>query len=196
METIALYARASVSEEDLKGQIDNLEKYPDYSKYKVIKFYESISGIINPKERKEFIKMEEQIIKKEINIVVVNSLDRLSRNVEDMIETIKNFEKYGVKLVSLREHLEADTKTAMGKFMVTLLGAFAELDRKWIIEKLQQGRKIAMLTGKTKTGKPCHREKLKLNVEEIRRRRNDGESLKKIADSMGVSASTIYGRIK
>ena len=31
---------------------------------------------------------------------------------------------------------------------------------------------------------------------EIKRRRNDGESLKKIGDSMGVSASTIYGRIK
>lgn len=194
MESIALYARASISEEDLKVQVDNLTKYPDYSKYQVLEFFESVSGIVNPNTRPKFNQMIELIRKKQINIVVVNSLDRLSRSVEDMITTIKDFEKYGVKLVSLREKIDVDTTTAMGKFMLTMIGAFAELDRKWIIEKLQMGRKLSMKTGKTKTGNPCHRKKIILDINQIRKLR-ENQSLSQIAKLLNVSPVTIYNRL-
>ncbi len=70
---------------------------------------------------------------KEVDTIVVYKLDRLCRNTLDMLNLIQKFEKYGVSFHSITEKI--DTKTAMGKFFITVLSALAQMERDQISER-------------------------------------------------------------
>lgn len=69
----------------------------------------------------------------EVSHVIVLRLDRISRSVRDLIDLLEEFEKHGVAFVSVQESL--DTGSTMGRFVYTLLGAVAELERATIADR-------------------------------------------------------------
>ncbi len=70
---------------------------------------------------------------KKIQGVIVYKLDRLSRRVLDTLNLIELFDKYGVAFHSITERI--DTKTAMGRFFITILSALAQMERDLISER-------------------------------------------------------------
>jgi site-specific DNA recombinase len=62
-----------------------------------------------------------------VEAVIVLKLDRISRSVRDLLDLLETFQKHGTSFVSVTESL--DTSSSMGKFVLTLLGAVAELER-------------------------------------------------------------------
>lgn len=78
--------------------------------------------------------------------VVVKSIDRLSRSTKDLLEIVEQIRTAQANLNIL--DLNIDTSTAMGKCVLTILGAIAELDRKTIKERTAEGIAIAKAAGK------------------------------------------------
>jgi DNA invertase Pin-like site-specific DNA recombinase len=78
--------------------------------------------------------------------LMIWKLDRLGRSVVDVLETVKVLTDDDIKIVSLTENL--DGRTAMGKFVLTLLAAFAEMERNLIVERTQAGLRAAKERGK------------------------------------------------
>lgn len=80
--------------------------------------------------------MEEiiQLVKdRKIKGIIVYKLDRLSRKVIDTLNLIEQFDRHGVAFHSITERI--DTKTAMGKFFITILSALAQMERDLISER-------------------------------------------------------------
>ena len=100
--------------------------------------------------RPELQKMMEYVRKGDI--VIVESNSRFARNTRDLLELVERLTAKGVEFVSRKEAI--DTTTPTGKFMLTVFGAVAELEREYILQRQREGIAIAKEQGKYKGRRP------------------------------------------
>jgi len=84
--------------------------------------------------------------------LIVDSISRFARNTKDLLELVEQLNDKGVEFVSLKERI--DTTTPTGKFMLTVFGAVAQLERDYIHERQAEGIAIAKEQGKYRGRKP------------------------------------------
>lgn len=101
-------------------------------------------------DRPEFKAMLEFV--REGDVLCVESFSRLSRSTRDLLGTVEVLTRKGVTLVSDKEHV--DTSTPQGRFMLTVFGALAELERENTLQRQREGIEIAKAAGKYKGRKP------------------------------------------
>lgn len=80
--------------------------------------------------------------------VIVESISRFARNTKDLLTLIDLLAEKGVDFVSKKENI--DTTTPTGKFMLTVFGAVAELEREYILQRQREGIAVAKAQGKYK----------------------------------------------
>lgn len=100
--------------------------------------------------RPELQKMMEYVRKGDT--VIVESISRFARNTRDLLELVEKLTAKGVEFVSRKDAI--DTTTPTGKFMLTVFGAVAELEREYILQRQREGIAIAKEQGKYKGRKP------------------------------------------
>ena len=122
------------------------------------------------------------------DVLLVTRLDRLARSTRDLLNTLAAITGSKAGFRSLGDTW-ADTTTAYGRLMLTVLGGLAEFERDLIRARTGEGRERAKARG-VKMGRPP---KLTLHQqrEAIRRRDRGDESLAEIGRSYNVSAATI-----
>ena len=130
------YARVSSFDQNLDSQIEQLRN----AKVDQI-VHEKISGVLEQKGKLD--QLLNQLIKGDT--LVVTRMDRLGRNTKQLLELTEELEKRGIHLVIL--NLGIDTRTPSGKFILTVMSAFSELDRTMIKEKQQAGIAVAKRKG-------------------------------------------------
>ena len=101
-------------------------------------------------ERPELIRMMEFV--RVGDTIVVESIIRFARNTRDLLELVERLTAKGVEFVSRKEAI--DTTTPSGKFMLTIFGAVAELDREYILQRQKEGIAIAKANGIYKGRQP------------------------------------------
>lgn len=89
---------------------------------------------------------------REGDIVVVESISRLAGNTKDLLSLIDKFTEQGVGFISQKESI--DTSSPTGKFILTVFGAMAELEREYILQRQAEGIAIAKANGVYKGRKP------------------------------------------
>ena len=77
--------------------------------------------------------------------VITESISRIARNTKDLLSIVDTLTQKGVHFVSLKESI--DTSSPQGKFMLTVFGAMAELERENILERQREGIAIAKENG-------------------------------------------------
>ena len=87
--------------------------------------------------------------------VIVESISRFARNTRDLLELVETLAEKEVDFVSKKESI--DTTTPSGKFMLTVFGAVAELERDYILQRQREGIAIAKQRGVYKGRKPIER---------------------------------------
>ena len=172
------YARVSTDGRTLEGQLSVLKSIGCSTVFK-----EKISG--SRADRKQLHRLIASLAQGDT--VVVTRLDRLARSTRDLLNVLATFTERGAGFRSLGDNW-ADTTTAHGRLMVTVLGGLAEFERDLIRSRTSEGRARALAKGVRLGRKPKltahqHREAL--------RRREAGETLTDIARSYNVSHSTI-----
>lgn len=127
------------------------------------------------------------------DVVYVESISRTARNTKDLLNIIEELQKKKVEFVSLKENI--DTSTPQGKFMLTVFGALAELERDQILERQAEGIAIAKAQGKYKGRKPMQidREKFDAMVSQYK---NGEISAVRIMKTFNITATTFYRWIK
>jgi DNA invertase Pin-like site-specific DNA recombinase len=121
------------------------------------------------------------------DVLMITRLDRLARSTRDLLNVLDQVARAGATFKSLADSW-ADTTTAHGRLILTVLGGLAEFERELIRARTGEGRARAKARG-VHMGRP-----LKLNAyqrKEARDRRDKGETLVDIARSYGVSHMTI-----
>lgn len=84
--------------------------------------------------------------------VIVESISRFARNTRDLLELVERLSEKHVEFVSKKEAI--DTTTPSGKFMLTIFGAVAELEREYILQRQREGIAVAKRQGKYHGRKP------------------------------------------
>lgn len=80
------------------------------------------------------------------DVLVVESLSRVSRSTKDLLNIFDDFEHRGIKLVSLKENI--DTSTPTGKLLVTVLSAICQFERDLTVQRTREGLKASRARGR------------------------------------------------
>ncbi|HCV0433495.1 TPA: recombinase family protein [Staphylococcus aureus] len=121
--------------------------------------------------------------------IVVWRLDRLGRNMEDLITLVNELNERGVSFHSLEENITMDKSSSTGQLLFHLFAAFAEFERNLILERSSAGRIAARARGRY-GGRP---EKLnKQDLKLLKTLYDNGTPIKTIAEQWQVSRTTIY----
>ena len=123
--------------------------------------------------------------------VVVESISRFARNTKDLLELVEQLTCKGVEFVSKKEAI--DTTTPSGKFMLTIFGAVAELEREYILQRQAEGIAIAKEQGIYKGRQPIVRPEFEHIV---RLWRNGTITAAEAMKRLNMKPSTFYRRVK
>ena len=122
--------------------------------------------------------------------VVVHSMDRLARNLDDLRRVVQGLTKRGVRIEFIKEHLVfTGEDSPMANLMLSVMGAFAEFERALIRERQREGIALAKRRGAYRGRKRSLNHE---QVAEVRRRIEAGEAKAKIARDFGISRETLY----
>lgn len=139
-----LYVRISSLEQNLDRQLNNSNDY-NY----VIE--DKCSGAIPFFEREGGRKIEKLISKNEITSLYVHQIDRLGRNLLDILNTINFFNKKGICIHIIQQGLKTlnddGSENPIAKMTISILGVVAEMERNLIKERQKEGILIAKAKG-------------------------------------------------
>ena len=124
---------------------------------------------------------------REGDVLTVWKLDRLGRNTQHVLTVVDDLTSRGIGFRSLTEGLH--TEGAMGKAMLTIMAAFAQLERDTMIERTRAGLAAAAANGR-KGGRPRKVDDAAAN--KARSLRDKGVNATDIAKMLGVSRATVY----
>lgn len=123
--------------------------------------------------------------------VVVESISRFARNTRDLLELVEKLTTKGVEFISKKEAI--DTTTPTGKFMLTIFGAVAELEREYILQRQAEGIAIAKAQGVYKGRQPIVRPEFE---QVVRLWRSGKLTAVEAQRRLDMKPSTFYRRVK
>ena len=143
-------------------------------------------------ERTELKKMLSFV--REGDVVITESISRIARNTKDLLSIVEELTSNGVGFVSLKETI--DTRTPQGKFMLTVFGAMAELERDNLLQRQAEGiAEAKKIPGKYAGRKPATIDEKKFR--EMCQRWKAGEiTAVSIQKAFGITAPTFYKKAK
>ncbi len=175
--------RVSTVDQHPETQLLDLRQMAAQRGYEIIQEYtDRISGV--KAKRPGLDQMMADARHGRFDVVLVWASDRIARSVKHFLEVLDELNRLGIEYVSLRENI--DTGGPLGRAIIVIVAAIAELERSLIIERVRAGMRRAKLDG-THIG----RNPLVLDHEAIRRERCQGQSLRKIAKGHRISAATV-----
>ena len=125
--------------------------------------------------------------------VVVESISRIARNTRDLLSIVSELTEKGVEFVSLKENI--DTTTPQGRFILTVFGALAELERENILERQREGIEIAKSEGKYKGRKPIDYDEAQMKALCKKWRASEITATAAMKE-LGLKPNTFYRRVK
>ena len=127
---------------------------------------------------------------REDDVLVVHSMDRLARNLEDLRRIVRELTGKGIRVEFVKENLTfAGDDSPMNTLLLSMLGAVAEFERSMILERQREGIAIAKAAGKYKGRKASLSQ---TQASELLERVAQGESVTALATEYGVSRQTVY----
>jgi DNA invertase Pin-like site-specific DNA recombinase len=181
----AIYARCSTTEQHPEAQLGPLRAWVAAHGHEVVEYVDE--GESGAKARRPALDaMMAAVRRGEVQIVAVAALDRLGRDVANLLAIAGELKDRGVQLVSLREGI--DMHSPMGRAMLALLGIVAQLERDWIRERVAAGLAAAKGRG-VRCGRPP-----KLDADRAaraRRMRDAGASMRYVARVLGCSRAAV-----
>ncbi|WP_163831140.1 recombinase family protein [Spartinivicinus ruber] len=122
--------------------------------------------------------------------VVVHSMDRLARNLDDLRRVVRGLTDKNVSVSFIKENLTfTGEDSPMATLMLSVMGAFAEFERSLIKERQREGIALAKQKGVYKGRKKALSTE---DVEQLKARVAAGEAKAKIARDLGISRETLY----
>lgn len=183
MKRAALYLRVSTLDQHPENQRLDLLALARQRGYQVVAEYEDrISGA--KAKRPGLDRLLADARRGRCDVVLVWAFDRLARSVRHFLEVLDELNHLNVEFVSCRENI--DTGGPLGRAMVVILSAIAELERNLIIERVRAGMRRAKLDGRR-----IGRAPLEVDRAAVLRDRARGLSLSELAKAHRVSRSSI-----
>jgi DNA invertase Pin-like site-specific DNA recombinase len=180
----ALYMRVSSVDQHPETQLYDLRQMAAQRGLEIVQEYtDRISGA--KARRPGLDDLMRDARRGRFDVVLAWSADRIARSVKHFLEVLDELNRLQIEFVSFREQI--DTGGPLGRAIVVIIGAIAELERNLIIERVRAGMRRARLEGRHIGRRP-----LELDRAAIIRDRQRGQSLGQLARNHGASRATIH----
>ena len=184
MKRAALYLRVSSVDQNPETQLYDLRQMAAQRGYQIVaEVTDKISGV--KARRPGLDSLMQDARRGRFDVVLVWASDRIARSVKHFLEVLDELNRLGIEFVSFREQI--DTGGPLGRAIVVIIGAIAELERNLIIERVRAGMRRARLEGRHIGRRP-----LELDRAAILRDRQHGQSLGQLARNYSTSRATIH----
>lgn len=185
----AIYARVSTRDQSPDMQLEALRQYAKQRQFEIFDEYidHGVSGAKS--KRPELDRLMTDARRRLFDAFLVWRFDRFARSTKHLTDALQEFRSLGVNFISYQEAI--DTSTPMGEAMFTIIGAMAQLERDIIRERVQAGVDRARAKGK-RLGRPP----IYADAGEVKRLREKGVSIRKIAKRLRLSPSKVQRVLK
>src|SRR3954452_9251864 len=184
MKRAALYMRVSTFDQHPETQLYDLRQLATARGLTIVTEYtDTISGARSKGPGLD--DMMNDVPRARFDVVLVWACDRVARSTRHFLEVLDELNHLNVEFISFREQI--DTGGPLGRAVVIIVGAIAELERNLIIERVRAGMRRAKLEGRHIGRRP-----LVLDRAAILRDRQRGQSLGQIARSHRISRATVH----
>jgi DNA invertase Pin-like site-specific DNA recombinase len=183
MKRAALYMRVSTLDQHPETQLYDLRQMAGQRGYEIVEQYEDrISGAKARRPGLDGLMRDAR--RGRFDVVLVWASDRIARSTKHFLEVLDELSRLNIEFISFREQI--DTGGPLGRAVVVIIGAIAELERSLIVERVRAGMRRARLEGRHIGRKP-----LDLDHAAICRDRCRGQSLRQIARCYRISTATV-----
>ncbi len=178
-----IYTRVSTGDQHPETQLYDLRELAKQRRYEIVREYtDTISGAKSKRPGLDQLLADGR--RHRFDVVLVAAFDRVARNVRHFLEVLDELSHLNIEFVSLRENI--DTGGPLGRAMVVIVGAIAELEKSLIVERVRAGMRRAKLEGRR-----IGRAPLTVDRAAIVRDRLAGLSLTVVAKKHRVSRATV-----
>jgi DNA invertase Pin-like site-specific DNA recombinase len=179
----ALYLRVSTIDQHPETQLHDVRGLAAQRGFQIVAEYtDTISGA--KAKRPGLNQLLCDARRGKFDIVLVWAFDRIARSVRHFLEVLDELNHLNVEFVSFRENI--DTGGPLGRALVVIIGAIAELERSLIVERVRAGMRRAKLEGRHIGRRP-----LEIDRTAVLRDRALGKSLGEIAKLHQISKTTV-----
>ena len=183
MKRAVLYMRVSSVDQHPETQLHDLRQMAAQRGYQVIQEYtDRISSV--KARRPGLVDLMRDARRGKFDVVLVWACDRIARSTRHFLELLDECNHLNIEFVSFRESI--DTSGPLGRAVVVIIGAIAELERNLIIERVRAGMRRAKLEGRH-----IGRQPIAVDREAIHHDRCRGQSLRQIARCHRISTATV-----
>src|SRR5207302_3548969 len=188
MKRTALYLRVSTLDQHPETQLHDLRQLAQQRGLEIVSTYTdylSSTKIRRPKLEQMLTDARQG----KFQVLLVWASDRIARSVRHFLEVLDELNHLNIEFVSFRENL--DTGGPLGRAVVIIIGAIAELERNLIIERVRAGMRRARLEGRHIGRRPLDIDRVAVLQERAR-----GQSLSEIAETHRISRATVSRLLK
>lgn len=184
MKRAALYMRVSTVDQHPENQLNELRRFAEQRGFQITEEYTD-HGVSGTKSRRPALdEMLNDAHKRRFDVVVVWACDRLARSTKHFLQVLDELNELGVQFLSQREAI--DTDGPLGRAIVVIVSAVAELERSLIVERVRAGMRRARLDGRR-----IGRVPLDVDHAALVRDRLAGMSLTRVASKYGLSRASV-----
>jgi DNA invertase Pin-like site-specific DNA recombinase len=188
MKRAAVYCRVSTADQHPETQLYDLREMAKQRGCEIVQeFTDTISG--TKARRPGLDQLMADARRRRFDVVLVAAFDRVARSVRHFLEILDELNQLGIEFVSFRENI--DTGGPLGRAIVVIVGAIAELERNLIVERVKAGMRRARLEGRQ-----IGRAPLNIDREQVKRDRLSGMSLTQVAKKHGISRASVCRLMK
>ncbi len=178
-----IYARTSTVDQHTENQVYDLEQLARQRDLEIIKLYQDqVSG--TRARRPGLDQLLSDARQGKFDVVLVWACDRLARSVSHFLTVLDELSHLNIEFISYREQL--DTTGPLGRVVVVIISAIAELERSLIVERVRAGLRRAKLEGR-RLGRPP----LLVDREAVLRDREQGMSISQLAKQHGIAETSV-----
>lgn len=189
MKRAALYARVSTLDQTTTNQLYDLRQMAQQRGIEIVEEFVD-HGISGARTRRPALdKMMADAHRGKFDVVLIWACDRIARSVRHFLEVLDELNHLNIEFVSFREQL--DTGGPLGRAVVVIISAIAELERSLIIERVRAGMRRAKLEGRH-----IGRAPLQVDRPALLRDRATGMSLQDLAKTYRISKASVCRIIK
>jgi len=183
MKRAALYSRISTGDQHLETQLLDLRELAKQHGLEIVREYSDVISGAKSK-RPGLDQLMSDARRHRFDVLLVSAFDRIARNVRHFLEVLDELNHLNIQFISLRENI--DTGGPLGRAMLTIIGAVAELERSLIVERVRSGMRRAKLEGRR-----IGRTPMNIDREQVVEDRRSGMSLTKVAQRHHISRASV-----
>ena len=188
MKRAALYTRVSTADQHPESQLYDLRTLAQQRGFEIVaEFSDRISGA--KARRPGLDELLYNARRHRFDVLIVWAFARMARSVRHFLEVLDELNHLGIEFVSFRENI--DTGGPLGRAMIVIVGAIAELEKSLIIERVRSGMRRARLEGR-RLGRPP----LLVDRSALLRERANGRSLSQLASTFRISRASVSRLLK